>query len=330
MVGFAREEVLGRNGMELGLDVDSNYQNKVLELMRRDGHCRNVEIQVERRTGEKIWVQLLGAVFELDGAQWMLSIGRDISDTKAAEARLAAAQDDLREAQEHYRVAFETSLDCVNINRVDDGAYVEINPAFTRIMGYERQEVIGNSSLHLHIWADPHDREKLMDELRRNSECRNLEAQFRAKNGNLTWGLMSASIIELKGVPCILSVTRDISEAKAAQQRLAAATEALRASESHYRTIFQTSLDGICISRLSDGQYIDVNRAFLDIFGFDDEELVGRTSLDITTWVDPSLRSRLAELLKQDGTFRDIETQYRKKNGDLFWVTISLLFADSD
>jgi len=46
--------------------------------------------------------------------------------------------------------------------------------------------------------------------LNRRGVCRNLEARFRKKNGEMYWGLMSASVIELEGVPCILSISRDI------------------------------------------------------------------------------------------------------------------------
>jgi PAS domain-containing protein len=62
----------------------------------------------------------------------------------------------------------------------------------------------------------------------------------------LRWGLLSvAAVIELEnGVPCILSVTRDITEAKAAAERLTIAAEALRSSEERYRTVFEILFRG--------------------------------------------------------------------------------------
>ena len=66
----------------------------------------------------------------------------------------------------------------------------------------------------------------------------------------MRWGLLSVSAIEMHGVPCILSVTRDITDTKLAEERLAAAAEALRVSEERYRTVFQTSLDSISIARV--------------------------------------------------------------------------------
>jgi diguanylate cyclase (GGDEF)-like protein len=70
------------------------------------------------------------------------------------------------------------------------------------------------------IWAHPDDRQKFVEMLRQNSKCKNLEAQFQKKDGTLLWGLVSASVIELDGVPCVLSVVRDLSDAKAAQDKI--------------------------------------------------------------------------------------------------------------
>jgi diguanylate cyclase (GGDEF)-like protein len=56
--------------------------------------------------------------------------------------------------------------------------------------------------------------------LRQSSSCRNLEVQFKKKNGDPVWGEMSASMMEVDGVPCILSVTRDLTESKAAQDEI--------------------------------------------------------------------------------------------------------------
>ena len=60
----------------------------------------------------------------------------------------------------------------------------------------------------------------LVERLKRDSICQNIETQFRKKNGELFWGLMSASVIELDGERCILSVTRDITDIKMAEEEI--------------------------------------------------------------------------------------------------------------
>lgn len=123
-------------------------------------------------------------------------------------------------SEERYRTAFQMSLDSMNLNRLSDGTYVDCNKAFLDITGYTRDEVIGRNSVELRIWEIPADRDRVVETLRRDKVCRNFEARFRKKNGDMVWGLMSASVIELEDQPCILSITRDISDAKTAQDEI--------------------------------------------------------------------------------------------------------------
>ncbi|MDO9120387.1 MAG: PAS domain S-box protein, partial [Anaerolineaceae bacterium] len=77
------------------------------------------------------------------------------------------------------------------------------------------------------------DRHKLVDGLIANGEYKNLEAEFRYKDGQIRVGLLSASVIEVDGVPCILSITRDIDDTKKSEQLI-------RESEIRYRSIFDS------------------------------------------------------------------------------------------
>ena len=146
--------------------------------------------------------------------------------------------------------------------------------------------MIGRSSEELGVWVSRQDRQRLREKLIRSSSCKGLETQFRKKNGDTFWGQLSASAIEINGVTCVLAITRDVTESKAAAERMAAATEAMRLSEERYHTVFETSLDGITISRMRDGNYIDVNNSFLNLLGYRRDEVIGRTSYEVGIWID--------------------------------------------
>ncbi|MFH0996299.1 MAG: response regulator [Pseudomonadota bacterium] len=121
----------------------------------------------------------------------------------------------LRESEERYRKAFMTSPDSFVITRLSDGMFVSINKGFKDITGYAEEDVIGKTSLEINIWKNPEDRIKIVERLKAKGEVRNYEACFLALDREY-YGLMSASIIELDGVPHILNVTRDITETKRA------------------------------------------------------------------------------------------------------------------
>jgi PAS domain S-box-containing protein len=286
ITGFAREDVIGRTAMEIGIWNDPSDRQKLLDALRRNqGRC-TFEAPYRNREGILRLGLLSVSVIELDGMACILSITRDITDAKAAEERLAAAAEALRGNEERYRTIFETSSDAVILAGQNDGKIIDANQAFFDSSGYQRNEVIGHTTRELNLWVNEGDSQRLLDELTRNNMCRNMELLSRRRNGEEFWIRLSASSIEIGGIPCRLVFAQDISEAKAAEERLAIAANALRASEERYRSAFQTSLDAIAMNRLSDGMYIDCNQAFLDITGFIREEVLGQTPQELKIWAN--------------------------------------------
>jgi len=133
---------------------------------------------------------------------------RDVTERKKAEEQL-------KESEDKFRIMFNYSPDAVNIIRIDDDSYIDINQGFTRATGFTRDEVIGKTSSALNIWKDPADRQRLIDGLREKGYVENLEAQFRRKDGSFLIGLMSTRLIFLKDIQHLISITRDITELKA-------------------------------------------------------------------------------------------------------------------
>lgn len=139
----------------------------------------------------------------------------------------ADATELLRQSERRYALAFRTSPDAVNINRMSDGLYIDVNDAFLKIMGYGRDEVIGASSLTLNVWTHAEDRARMVETLKREGEVVNFEASFTRKDGSVLTGLMSARPIVVEGEPCILSMTRDISDRKVVEQQVRTYAEQL-------------------------------------------------------------------------------------------------------
>ncbi|MGO9690960.1 MAG: PAS domain S-box protein, partial [Syntrophobacteraceae bacterium] len=139
------------------------------------------------------------------------SLCREIGERKIT-------QESLRESEEKFRLAFQTSPDSITINRASDGMYLDINEGFTRSTGYTREDAIGKTSLGLNIWYDPEDRERLLAGLRSTGVVENFEARFLAKDGRILIGLMSARILHISQGDMILNITRDITERKLAEE----------------------------------------------------------------------------------------------------------------
>lgn len=97
----------------------------------------------------------------------------------------------------------------------------------------------------------------------------------------------------------------------------------LKRSEEKFRTAFFTSPDGVSISRISDGLYVDVNDSFIQALGYTYEEVIGKTSLDINLWTDAYDRVKLARELEEKGYVENFDVQVKRKDTSVFPVLIS-------
>jgi len=194
----------------------------------------------------------------------------------------------LRQSEEKFRLAFNTSPDSINFNRLSDGVYIDINEGFTKLTGYTREDAIGKSSMDLNIWYDPKDRQGLVKTLQKEGYVENLEARFRRKNGQIGVGLMSARVLRLNQEDVILSITRDITERKQVE-------DALLESEDRYHQLFDASTDAILVRT---GETIaHANSAALKLFRADHiGDLVGRRYLD---FVHPDDRAESVERVRR-------------------------------
>jgi PAS domain S-box-containing protein len=137
--------------------------------------------------------------------------------------RLFEAHGALALSEDKFFKAFNLSPDAITINRLSDGVYMNINAGFTQMTLYTSEDVVGRSSLpgDLGIWVRAADRERMTLGLKESGEAHNLEAEFRRKDGTTLTCLISARVIEIEGEPCLVSITRDITERKLAERNLA-------------------------------------------------------------------------------------------------------------
>lgn len=101
------------------------------------------------------------------------------------------------------------------------------------------------------------------------------------------------------------------------------AEEALRLSEERFAKAFRASPDGIVISRVSDGQITEVNDRWCSLFGYNREEVIGRTPLDLTIYVNPADRQLFLSQLETTGSVRDLELALRLKSGEVRQMNVS-------
>ncbi|MGA2249989.1 PAS domain S-box protein [Terracidiphilus sp.] len=306
--GFTCEEAIGKTSVDMGMWTNLADREAVFSAIEHGEEFRDVSIKFRRSDGSVLWGLVSAAPLIIRGEPCMLASIHDATREKLAE-------DARRTSDARYRTAFQTSADAIVITRFPDCRCVDINGRFTEYFGYTPAEAIGKTSAELGLWPNPADHELLVNVFRDGKDCRDVQVEFRRRDGSALWGILSATRLVVDGEECLLSSVRDITREKQAE-------DALRFSEARYRAAFETSPDVIVITRISDGVYIDVNPAFTTVTGWRGDEVIGRPSRELDIWTDYANRDAMLEIVQKGESFRSVEIQFRKKDGTLIWGSV--------
>ncbi len=305
LAGWQKDDVLGKDWFETFIPAEISA--KLGRIFRESvtsggvGQFTTYENDILTRDGNRLLISWFNVASKNpDGTIHDITcFGRDVTEHQRQEQAL-------KESENLYRSAFRISPDAVNINRLSDGLYVDINEGFTRLTGFTREDIEGRTSRDISIWADPKDRERLVFGLSESGVVENLEAKFRRKDGSLTVALMSARLIELAGERHILSITRDISDLREAEERLNQAQKME------------------AIGQLTGGIAHDFNN-LLQVIETNLElarELTGSASPDATEMIDAALKSerRGAELTQKLLVFSRKHALHPKRFDACSWL----------
>ncbi|AVH65804.1 sensor histidine kinase [Nostoc sp. 'Peltigera membranacea cyanobiont' N6] len=253
-ITLSREEIVGKHVQEL---LPSDVAAISLEAIAKtldSGTLQTCEYQLTTPLG----VRDYEARLVVSGEDEVLAIVRDITERKQGEIAL-------QNLAQKFAKAFSCSPDSITISTLQEGRFIEVNDSFVELSGYERDEAIGKTSFELNLWVDDRDRLNLLQELQSTGVVRNLEVEFQQKLGKIITTLLSAEVIDLDGVPCILAVHHDITERKQveAQFRLAAQRDRLLA-ETLVRIRSSLNLEEILQTTVTEvRQFLQTDRVFI-------------------------------------------------------------------
>ncbi len=167
----------------------------------------------------------------------------------------------LKKQDEKFSWIFQFSPDAKIITRVSDGLVVDVNEEFMLLSGYQRHEVINNTSVFLRFWENADQRLSILQKLILHKRVTNEESIFRRKSGELFYGLFSAGVITIGDSQLVVSSIRDITDRKKSE-------ESLQASEARWRLLLETLPDYVGIHDVS-GRFVYLNH-YADGFSYDD------------------------------------------------------------
>ena len=301
--GFTRDETIGHKTTEMNVWVNEEDRDRMLKLLKENGRVNNEEFKFQTKSGEiRNWL-FSAEPMTIGGAACLVGVSTDLTERKRIEEAL-------RESEEKFSKAFNASPESIAITTIKEGRYIDVNDSYLRRTGYSREELIGKTTTDIHIWVNEEDRLRMHRMAQEQGRVYNEEFEFRMKSGEIRNSLLSLEPITIKGEPCLIGVSLDITPRKRIEK-------ALRESEEKFSVAFRSSPDMMAIACLRDGTYTEVNDSYINCLGYTREELIGHTADELNIWVYPEEAERMINALKEKGKIREAEHSVRPKNGEI-------------
>lgn len=311
LLGYSSDELIGCHAVTL---VHIQDRRGVLRTAIECVNALNRVFQLEFRTvtkrGDVVWVEGSARAFvDMHGNLNIFIVCEDIHERKQAQQYLIQAEQRYRALVEQLPVAVYRE------EHKKENKHLYLSPQIEKILGYTADELMAQPDL----WRQsihPDDLSVVLAENQRTDQTLEpYQVEYRAikKDGTVVWLQDQAIVFRAEdGSPVYWQgILLDVTEQKKARESLAQ-------SEISYRGLFNTVADAIYIQD-TDGAFLDVNEGAIKMYGYNREELVGKTPADVSAPGKNNLEALGQKIqLALQGEAQQFEFWGRRKNGEIF------------
>jgi PAS domain S-box-containing protein len=262
-IGKTEEQLLGKRMAEF---LDPELAEIRLTLIRKvfdAGHPLQFE---DQRDGLHLHHSLSPVADDRGAIIGVASFSRDITLQKLAEEAR-------RSSEERYAKAFAINPAAIALTEFKEGVFLDVNDTWVKLMGYSREEALGQSARKLPIWPNPESAARFIRELAEQGFLRDWEEEFCKKSGETFVAQLSAQMLQVGGEQVILSTLIDITETKRTQQRYEQQVrlfDGVAATTPDFVYVFDTR-----------GRFLYANSRLLEVLGMQLSDVVGKTCLEL-------------------------------------------------
>jgi PAS domain S-box-containing protein len=315
LFGYTPEEWISDPGLFVRLLHPDDRERMLAEDERTEqtGEPFRTEYRQYTRDGEMLWVRDEAAlVYDEEGRpQYWQGVIIDITEQKRA-------QEALRQSEERYRAVIERAAEGIYLVDAETGRVLDANPAFCRLLGYTREEVLGMS---IYDFLD-HDREEIEQNICATpaGASRDVgEHRYRRKDGSLLYVVSNGSAMYHEGRKVISILMHDVTERRRVEEALRRSETSLRAAQAMARIgDWEYELDSdrarwsdelFRIFGFAPGQSLPNFRGFFDLVHPEDRAAVRREVFGVLRGGEES--SMDYRIVRPDGEVRSVHTEYR-------------------
>ncbi|MFZ2267157.1 MAG: PAS domain S-box protein [Azonexus sp.] len=213
VLGWPSSELIGRTVHDIELWPTPESRELWLRQLETRGRLRDYQAEWRKRDGQPLRVSLSAEIIALGGLPYILSFFIDISEQERA-------RDEITQLQERLATAFRAAPIAACITRMSDGKLVDANDRLLSSYGWQRQDLIGLTTLEAGLWGDSKDRDRMVEIIRRDGRLADFESSGVSKDGHRMLTSMSAEIVQMDGSPHLVVFIDDITERRQASAEL--------------------------------------------------------------------------------------------------------------
>jgi PAS domain S-box-containing protein len=299
--GYNDQELKNLHPLEI-FDTDEKdlLRNKIANVFNNGEDF--VEAHLLSKNGKKTPYYFTGMVIQYEGEPCLMGVGIDISEKLKSEQ-------DLARSEERYRTIIEQASDGIFISDLA-GRYLDVNSNGEKLSGYTKEELLKLTIYDLMSKEDIEKNPPKMDEILAGNIAIN-ERVFKTKDGTLKEVEISAKLLTDGR---FIGIVRDITARKKTE-------EILKSSEQKYRLLFNQNPMPMFMIELPGRNFLDVNNAAIEFYGYSKAEFLEMTGYDIRSDKDAQ------KLPEHDGiSTAEIHNagiwEHKKKDGSIVKVNI--------
>jgi PAS domain S-box-containing protein len=301
---MSKDEVVGKSFLDVFPGMRESSFFDVMRRVWKTGNPEYVPVTHYQDTDVSIWRESF--VFKLPSGE-IVTVHADHTARKKAE-------EDLQKQRRELFTLFGNLPGMVYRCRNDPDWTMEfVSEGSFALTGYTADELTGNRRISYGQIIHPDDQNTVWNEVQRAIEQKEhfqLIYRIITETGSVKWvweqgiGVFSpeGDLFSIEGFIV------DITKHKQIQ-------EELKKSEERFSKIFRTSPDWVMVTTMDTGVFLEVNEAFLRGTGYSQEEVIGRTVLEINFWESAEDRRRLVDKTRKQGGIRNEEVRFRTKKG---------------
>lgn len=254
---------------------------------------------------------------------FLLNMTQLISEISLQKLEQVQLNEVITKSEERYRNIFESSV--IGIYRTTpEGQILMANPTLISLLKFDSFEDLSHRDLKSEGFENIDQRNEFQLKIDQDGQvC--MESIWITKDGTPVIVNENAKAFydHTGNILYYEGTIEDITERKKMEKTLLD-------SEAKFRNAFQTNPDAITINQLESGMYQSVNNGFTQIFGYTEQDVIGKTSLDINMWLNPKDRINFVNKLKKNGSIENFEAKLCAKDGKIKDTLVSAVILEFD